>query len=165
MDSVASVEYKSCKAGERDWLDWRRYLPGAVCLFCPATYPSSGSDVDELFEHMKSAHNFDFTRTKDDLNLSFYQQVKLINYIRRQVHLNACIFCDEKVEDVSNECLNGALVFKHALLQHMQKEGHMKLPEDRSEWDQSQYFFPTYENDTLLSCLQDAGMQSLKVTI
>ena len=37
----------------------------------------------------------------------------------------------------------------------METENHLKPPADKSEWDESQYLFPTYENDNLLSCLPD----------
>ncbi len=52
---------------------------------------------------------------------------------------------------------NDSKLYRETLLEHMKNEGHMKLPEDKSEWDQSQYLFPTYENDILLSYLPDEG--------
>ena len=30
---------------EDDWYDWRKYLPGFVCLFCPATYANAGTGM------------------------------------------------------------------------------------------------------------------------
>lgn len=41
----------------------------------------------------------------------------------------------------------------------MSTVGHMKPPEDNSEWNQSQYLFPTYENDNLLCVLEDVTPQ------
>ncbi len=38
----------------------------------------------------------------------------------------------------------------------MESEQHLKLP-DMSEWDQAQFYFPTYENDTLLCLLEADG--------
>ena len=78
-----------------------------------------------------------------------------MNYIRRQIHLGSCIFCDENIETTKQE--NDSKLYRESLLEHMKKESHMKLPEDKSEWDQSQYLFPTYENDILLSYLPDEG--------
>ena len=138
---------------EDDWYDWRKYLPGFVCLFCPATYANGGNGANDLFNHMKVVHEFDFVEIKESMKLSFYQQVKLVNYIRRQVHLGACIYCDENIEKAKHT----DETYKENLLNHMKIENHMKLPEDKSEWDQSQYLFPTYENDTLLSYLPDEG--------
>lgn len=37
----------------------------------------------------------------------------------------------------------------------MKKAQHFAVPEDRTVWDQPQYFFPTYENDALLCSLED----------
>ena len=37
----------------------------------------------------------------------------------------------------------------------MKNSDHLKPPVDANEWDQPQYFFPTYENDNLLYCLED----------
>ena len=152
-DSSTSMEFGNSE-GEHDWSDWRKYLPGAVCLFCPATYSNEGNATSDLFVHMKAVHDFDFVEIKSHLGLSFYQQIKLVNYIRRQLHLNACIFCDKKVENSGEE----HNVYRQSLLEHMKKEGHMKLPKDKSEWDQPQYFFPTFENDNLLSLLADEGV-------
>lgn len=125
---------------ENDWSDWRGDLSGAVCLFCPATY----TDVGDLFNHLKVVHNFDYLAIKAEHRMSFYQQVKFINFIRRQVYLNSCLCCNE------NFC------GKEELFEHMAADDHLKPPEDKSEWDHSQYLFPTYENDNLLCSLEDS---------
>jgi len=130
---------------ENDWSDWRGDLSGgAVCLFCPANY----TEVNDLFHHLKVVHAFDYVKIKSELGggLTFYQQVKLINFIRRQVYLNKCVHCNDQFDS------------KDVLLEHMGgEEGHMNPPEDDSEWNQSQYLFPTYENDNLLCVLEDVG--------
>lgn len=59
-----------------------------LCLFCASTYKSS----DELFQHCKAAHCFDFSSLKNDLKLDFYGCFKLINYVRSQVLL-FCFYC------------------------------------------------------------------------
>lgn len=59
--------------------------------------------------------------------LKFYQQVKLVNYIRRELHQCRCYCCQEKFET------------KEELVQHLVNTGHvMQLPEI-SHWDQPQY--------------------------
>lgn len=129
----------SDEANENDWSDWRGNLSGAVCLFCPASY----TDFKDLLNHMNVVHDFDYSEMKSEMKLNFYQQIKLINYIRRQMHLKHCMFCNDKFDDFE------------ALFSHMKKEGHLKPPNDKEEWDQSQYFFPTYENDNFLCLIED----------
>ena len=92
---------------------------------------------------MNLCHEFDYKLTKSQMNLNFYQQVKLINYIRRQIYLNHCINCDEKFEH------------SESLMNHMKEQNHLKPPTDKDSWDQSQFFFPTYENDNFLCLIED----------
>ncbi|KAK7891252.1 hypothetical protein WMY93_023215 [Mugilogobius chulae] len=63
-------------------------------------------------------------------NLHFYQQVKLVNFIRRQIHQSRCYGCEQRFEN------------RQAVLQHLSTEGHI--------------LFPTYENDALLCTLSDS---------
>jgi len=127
------------KAGDdREWSDWQDDHGGMVCLFCPATY----QDTADLTNHMVVVHGFDFLELRGRLELNFYQQVKLINYIRRSVHLNTCIGCGELFPS------------KELLLEHMTWSSHHS-PSLQSDWDQPQYYFPTYENDNLLFGLED----------
>ncbi|XP_043234870.1 zinc finger protein 277-like [Amphibalanus amphitrite] len=123
-----------------DWSDWTEApSSGAVCLFCDF----STIDVDALSAHMRAEHQFDFPELKSRLRLSFYQQVKLVNYIRRQMVERACLFCQE------------TLPTRATLLEHLRAADHLRVPEP-SIWDQPQYFFPTYENDSLLYALEEA---------
>lgn len=94
---------------------------------------------------MKVSHGFDLHKLKTDLNLKFYQQVKLVNFIRRQIHQSRCYGCQKKFDSRAD------------MMDHIISEGHvMKLPEV-STWDQPQYYFPTYENDGLLCTLSDSN--------
>ena len=52
----------------------------AVCLYCMVAGASH-----HVIAHMRDIHEFDIRKIKSDLKLTFYQQVKLVNYIRRQV--------------------------------------------------------------------------------
>lgn len=38
----------------------------------------------------------------------------------------------------------------------MEKDSHIGILPERSLWDQPQYYFPTYENDSLLCTLSDS---------
>lgn len=110
-----------------------------TCLFCKDT----STEFAEMVLHMKDIHNFDFYGLKCSHNLDFYQQVKLVNYIRKQMHDNACTFCDD-VYDCYGD-----------LMKHMMGTGHISLFPDSSRWDQPMYYFPTYENDNFLCALED----------
>lgn len=70
---------------------------------------------------MEADHEFDFALLTE--NLSFYQKIKLVNYIRRQVHDLKCIFCDRRFDNSSQ------------LLEHVAEEGHNRLP-DLKVYDQ-----------------------------
>ncbi|XP_078139293.1 zinc finger protein 277 [Centroberyx gerrardi] len=123
-----------------DWSDWQAHPVCAVCLFCD----QQSETMEKIYRHMEEAHGFDLHKLRIDLNLRFYQQVKLVNFIRRQIHQSRCYGCQQ-----SFSC-------RAAALQHIMAAGHvMKLP-DVSAWDQPQYFFPTYENDALLCSLADS---------
>uniref|UniRef100_A0A3Q1G6D6 Zinc finger protein 277 n=1 Tax=Acanthochromis polyacanthus TaxID=80966 RepID=A0A3Q1G6D6_9TELE len=123
-----------------DWSDWQSHPVSAVCLFCD----HQSDTMDHIYTHMKEAHGFDLHSLKTELNLKFYQQVKLVNFIRRHIHQNRCYGCQENFDSRAD------------ILHHIMAKSHvMKLPE-MSIWDQPQYFFPTYENDALLCTLSDS---------
>ncbi|KAK9952388.1 hypothetical protein ABG768_018230 [Culter alburnus] len=127
-----------------DWSDWQAHPVCAVCLFCE----QQAETMEKIYTHMEETHEFDLHKLKTDLNLRFYQQVKLVNYIRRELHQCRCYCCQEKFET------------KEELVQHLVNKGHvMQLPEV-SHWDQPQYYFPTYENDALLTALSDSESES-----
>jgi len=114
-------------------------LSRVTCLFCQETFVQ----MEDLFFHMNAGHEFDFHHLRNYLKLDFYRQVKLINYIRRQVHLQRCLFCNERCND------------RLDLLTHMNKTNHLRPPEDVSEWDRPDFLFPVYEDDGLLCRLED----------
>merc|ERR1712131_282194 len=47
------------------------------CFFCDAVFNNS----KELNNHLYSEHDFEFEKIKENLNLTFYEQMKLINWI------------------------------------------------------------------------------------
>ncbi|KAK2163112.1 hypothetical protein LSH36_85g01007 [Paralvinella palmiformis] len=130
--------------GADEWSEWQE--PGAqtVCLFCEMI----SDDTDKIIQHMKETHKFDLPQIRKDLQLTFYQQVKLINYIRREIHQNICPVCQQRFD------------VKQVLMDHMNKAGHVSQVPAATVWDQPQYFFPTYENDTLLCGLDDSDDDS-----
>lgn len=140
-EEVQSEDDRDLVDGEDDdWSDWQAHPVSAVCLFCD----HQSETMDQIYTHMKVGHGFDLHKLRTELNLRFYQQVKLVNYIRRQIHQSRCYGCEQKFDS------------REDVLQHIIAEGHvMKLPE-MSTWNQPQYYFPTYENDALLCTLSDS---------
>ncbi|KAJ8249787.1 hypothetical protein COCON_G00230030 [Conger conger] len=127
-----------------DWSDWQAHPVRVVCLFCE----HQSETMDKIYAHMQESHGFDLQKLKAELDLRFYQQVKLVNYIRREVHQCRCYGCQEKFDS------------KGEAVGHLTEALHvMKVPE-RSSWDQPQYYFPTYENDALLCGLSDSESDS-----
>ncbi|CAG5124596.1 unnamed protein product, partial [Candidula unifasciata] len=123
------------------WSGWNEESASAfVCLFCDETTVA----VTELLEHMKETHSFDLHELSTKLQLNFYQKVKIINFIRKQVYLNICYGCQQT--------FNG----KEELLAHLNEfPTHSQNLPDAEVWDQEIYFVPTYEDDGLLCCLED----------
>ncbi|XP_048949391.1 zinc finger protein 277 isoform X2 [Canis lupus baileyi] len=123
-----------------DWSDWEEHPDSAVCLFCE----KQAETIEKLCVHMEDAHEFDLLKIKSELGLNFYQQVKLVNFIRRQIHQCRCYGCHVKFKS------------KAELRTHMEEAKHTSLLPERKTWDQPEYYFPTYENDTLLCTLSDS---------
>ncbi|KAM8972055.1 zinc finger protein 277 [Pelodytes ibericus] len=124
---------------EEEWSDWEEHPVSAVCLFCE----KQADTTEKLHCHMKDTHQFDLLKINSDLGLKFYQQVKLVNFIRRQIHQCRCHACQEK------------FLSKAELIKHMEEDKHLSILPEKSLWDQPQYYFPTYENDSLLCTLSD----------
>ncbi|KAJ8411273.1 hypothetical protein AAFF_G00172790 [Aldrovandia affinis] len=127
-----------------DWSDWQAHPVHAVCLFCE----HQSEAMDKIYAHMQESHGFDLQKLKAKLDLRFYQQVKLVNYIRREVHQGRCYGCQEKFHS------------KAEVIQHLMEASHMMEVSEKSSWDQPQYYFPTYENDALLCGLSDSESDS-----
>uniref|UniRef100_A0A8D8K0H1 Zinc finger protein 277 n=1 Tax=Culex pipiens TaxID=7175 RepID=A0A8D8K0H1_CULPI len=121
---------------DSDWSDWYGEEQPTTCLFCEVTR----TQIDDLKAHMKTEHNFDFDAQVVGLN--FYQRVKIVNYIRRQMHDLRCVTCREEFPS------------KDQLHAHLKQEGHFGTGEQQ-HWDQPGFFFPTYEDDQFLCHLED----------
>ncbi|XP_038636085.1 zinc finger protein 277 isoform X3 [Scyliorhinus canicula] len=128
-----------------DWSDWQGPPVCAVCLFCEKAQDTT----EKLQLHMKVAHHFDLLNLKYEMGLNFYQQVKLVNFIRREIHQCCCKQCGKTFSS------------KSEVVSHMTETNHIMSLLDRSGWDQPQYYFPTYENDALLCSLSDCESESV----
>ncbi|XP_055947686.1 zinc finger protein 277-like isoform X2 [Argiope bruennichi] len=123
----------------KELMDWGDCSVTYVCLFCS----DSACDFNQAWQHMKEVHGFDFKQLKTAHQLNFYQQIRLVNYIRKKMHEKECISCDLKFD------------FHVDLLTHLTMSGHLTILPHPSLWDQPMYYFPTFENDSLLCALED----------
>ncbi|XP_030375472.1 zinc finger protein 277 [Scaptodrosophila lebanonensis] len=124
---------------DSDWSDWAGDgdFPTLKCLYCS----QDETQFSTLKEHMVQSHRFDFDAATSALN--FYQRVKVINYVRRQICMLRCVRCDLQFDD------------EELLSEHMAQEAHYSIAE-RSSWDKPEFFFPYLENDGLLCVLDDS---------
>lgn len=106
------------EAEEGDWEEWQEddeaaeTMDGALCLFCPMQFPSAS----RAFAHMRDEHQFDFQHIRSEKVLTYYDSVRIINFVRRQVALSRCIACGAQFEQ------------REILLAHMQSSRHFWLP-------------------------------------
>ena len=128
-------EQSSENEDEETWSDWNDEGVGITCLFC--NY--SDKQFHLILAHMKTDHDFDFKVASRDL--TFYQKVKVVNYVRRQIHVQRCVFCEAEVDNV---------------LEHMKQKNHFKIPIQKI-WDQPEFYFPMCENDSFLYNLDTSG--------
>ncbi|XP_053679036.1 zinc finger protein 277 [Anopheles nili] len=120
-----------------DWSDWNGEEQPTTCLFCS----HSVDNIDTLKNHMVTKHAFDFDQAV--AGMSFYQRVKVVNFIRRQMHIRKCIVCGEQFSDYD------------AICSHLVSAGHCRFDKEACAWDQPEYFFPTYEDDQFLCHLEE----------
>ncbi|KAJ4720411.1 Arginine N-methyltransferase family protein [Melia azedarach] len=131
---------------EVDWGDWKEddkededdgLESGFLCLFCDAKY----SSCDELFEHCRLSHYFDFDSIRTGLSLDFYASFKLINYVRSQVAENRCWSCGLTCQ--SNQDLQN----------HLHETTNFK--DIKLLWDDEKYLKPFMQEDELLYSFGD----------
>ncbi|CAH0694743.1 unnamed protein product [Spodoptera exigua] len=119
-----------------EWSDWTEENgPLITCLLCEHTE----KEYDKILNHMEKQHEFSFMKVTEGMD--FYHKVKIVNYIRRQIHLKQCLSCDTKFDDAKN------------LEKHLKETKHWELCKEK--WDQPEYYFPTYEDDLFLCFIQD----------
>lgn len=126
---------------DSDWSDWEGEKQRLNCLFCSI----NDTDFPAIKSHMKTSHEFDFETAISGLN--FYEKVKVVNYMRRQMHLLKCVSCDEQFETIK------------LLHDHLGSSRHYGIG-SKSKWDHPEFFFPTYEDDSFLCYLDDPNDNS-----
>ncbi|XP_065059174.1 zinc finger protein 277-like [Rhopilema esculentum] len=149
-EELQAESEEEVEKAEEDWSGWNEQVESTFsCLFCDLCY----KDMGNILIHMQEEHDFDLQSVKRQMGLDFYLQVKAVNYIRRQVEKLKCPFC--QLQSGSQKELN----------LHMDKETHCRLPDDKTIWDQPEYFFPTLENDGLLCFLDDDSIEEDEITV
>lgn len=135
----AKPEESDGDSDSSDWSDWKENSQLLVCLFCD----EKCSSYDAIKGHMKNGkHEFDLEKAFTDR--SFYEKIKMINYIRRQIINNRCTFCQTKHST------------KEELRVHLDTEKHCALETTREDpWNQPEFFFPTFEDDALLYFIEE----------
>ncbi|XP_037822429.1 zinc finger protein 277 [Lucilia sericata] len=134
---------------DSDWSDWNgddESVQPLNCLYCQ----QQSQDFPAFKQHLLQEHKVDFEAALKELN--FYQKVKVVNYIRRQVCLMRCVSC------------NGRFESQELLLKHLQEEEHFGIGSQK-QWDKPEYFFPTYEDDGLLCILDDNPNDDMDDTV
>lgn len=121
---------------DSDWSDWEGEKQALTCLFCTR----NDTDFAELKRHMIAEHNVDFDRKT--AGFTFYDRVKVVNFIRRQMHMLKCVKCDEAYKTTDE------------LQIHLKLDNHCDIG-NRAQWNKPEYFFPTYEDDAFLCSLDD----------
>lgn len=121
---------------DSDWSDWEGDHEPISCLFCAHTELKFAL----LKAHIQRKHCLCLDAQLADL--TFYQKVKVVNYVRRQMYTLKCVTCAAAFDS------------KDALEAHMATAQHCGIG-DRAQWDQPEFFFPTYEDDPLLCHLED----------
>lgn len=111
------------------------------CLFCCYTVPGERAHL-QVYSHMRTLHCFDFPEVVS--GLSFYTQVKLVNYMRRKAAQSECHVCSRVLRD------------RGAMEEHRVLASHTALPQSHLYQDQS-WLKPTLEGDGLLQRLREDG--------
>ncbi|KAF2365479.1 Zinc finger C2H2-type [Trinorchestia longiramus] len=120
-----------------------------MCLFCRHTAfggPSVGCNgVRELVDHMHNMHGFDLYQMT--LGKDFYEQLCLINFIRRRSSESRCYYCGEHFTD------------PRLLEEHRTVEGHTGPP-DPALYRRHEFMSPVVEDDPLLMGLDQPTWNS-----
>lgn len=124
---------------DSNWSDWHGDQETLTCLFCS----HNEIDFSKLKKHMAHSHQVDFD--EETASMTFYERVKIVNFIRRKMYLLQCIRCDEQFKKSAD------------LRSHLNESNHYSIG-DRKQWDLPQYFFPTYEDDGFLCSLDDTEL-------
>lgn len=138
MVSEQSRVFQTPDNSDSDWSDWEGDNEPISCLFCSHTELKFAL----LKAHIQRKHSLNLDAKLADL--TFYQKVKVVNYIRRQMYTMKCVTCCEQFE--TSDILEA----------HLVQANHYGIG-DKSQWDQPEFFFPTYEDDPVLCHLDDTA--------
>ena len=79
---LGGVSAPACRCPDSEWSDWQESTqPLLHCLFCA----HCSQDLPSLLQHMSTRHAFHYQQVCHALQLDYHAQVKLVNFIRRQV--------------------------------------------------------------------------------
>lgn len=118
---------------DETWDDWQEVVEEPCkCLFCPELLPSVAASLS----HCSTTHDFDLRRVIKSSGmplldecltckeLDFYASIKLVNFIRKSMELNQCVYCCLPQEDISF---------------HLREEGHYKVDMASDIWRSDAY--------------------------
>ncbi|XP_031637808.1 zinc finger protein 277 [Contarinia nasturtii] len=138
--NIGSVFERDSDSNWSDWEEENQEVTLIHCLYCD----KKSEDFMKLKNHMKFSHGIDFDQQTE--SLSFYNRVKIVNFVRRKMYTLECIKCNERCENVSK------------LNEHLKENKHYSLGTDK-DWNMPEYFFPTYEDDAFLCHLDDSNIE------
>ena len=143
--TIAPAEEDAFSQGSME--DWDSPAPAqeTPCLFCDSVLPTP-EDLRNV--HLPREHGFSVELLLDPL--PFYDQVKLVNYMRRCFSKNMCFSCAQEFPDDGNEAGGDRLQ------EHLHRSGHVvRIPsmEQNPFWQDPQNLFPVMEDDPFLQAL------------
>jgi hypothetical protein len=130
---------------EEAWNEWQEDNDEEIeiivmCLFCDHTCQRS----EELHAHLKDAHQFDLHEIVKNQNMTYYRQVKLVNFIRKQMYNRICYMGCERKDGFSS---------LQNFRDHIASHAGQLPPEEN--WMSDEYLIPNFWNDYLLVMLDD----------
>ncbi|KAH3746027.1 zinc finger protein 277-like [Pelomyxa schiedti] len=108
-----------------------------LCLFCDMTFDSSAF----MLSHCSEQHLFNLTAIQSKWELTYYDTVMLVNFIRSSVKNNTCVQCYT------------IFASKTLLLDHMTHVKHFTPDSILRPWNSEKFLFPVLDPDPLLFCL------------
>ncbi|KAL1236976.1 Zinc finger protein [Trichinella spiralis] len=147
-DTLATFADSDEEAEEESWNEWDEEdieeELAFVCLLCDNAFQA----VPLLLQHMLEQHHFHFSEFLENERMDFYERIKFVNFVRKKCHDFVCFICGK--DDLRSS---------DALKKHLSEksEEQMKRLPGREKWNKDEYLLPTYENDLLLTVLDEIG--------
>src|SRR5882757_9655525 len=91
------------------------------------------TDIVSMLNHCRDKYNFDFLEIKERLAFDFYDSVKLVNFIRSQVHNGQPVSSDISGEDFADEKFLKPVLEDDALIIKLDD-----LPDSQSKFQQDE---------------------------